>query len=62
MSIEKAKKQLGEAIYQLKLAQVGVGRGAGGREVVLAVTNAEQAEHWLIAAEQAQTKEPGAEG
>jgi hypothetical protein len=62
MSIENAKKQLSEAIYQLKLAQVGVGRGAGGREVSLAVTNAEQAEHWLLAAEQAQAKEPGAEG
>jgi hypothetical protein len=56
MSIEAAKKKLSEAIYELKLAQVGVGRGAGGREVALAVTNAEQAEHWLLAAERLHNK------
>lgn len=57
MSIENAKQKLGEAIYALKMAQVGVGRGAGGREMAQAVTNAEQAEHWLEAAERAKDAE-----
>jgi hypothetical protein len=51
VSIENAKQKVSEAIYALKLAQVGVGRGPGAREMALAVTNAEQTETWLSAAE-----------
>jgi hypothetical protein len=42
-----AKRKLSEAIEELRHVQKVWGRGAGGREVSLAVTNAEQAELWL---------------
>lgn len=57
MSIENAKKKLGEAIYALKVAQIGVGHGPGAREMALAVTNSEQTEHWLVAAERARDEQ-----
>lgn len=38
---------LREAIESIKALQHDVGRGPGGREVALAVTNAEQAYLWL---------------
>jgi hypothetical protein len=57
MSIENAKQALSEAVYQLKLVQIGFGRGAGGREVALAATNAEQAELWLAAAQRSRESE-----
>lgn len=57
MSLDNAKQKASEAIYALKQAQVGLGRGAGGRELALAVTNAEQAELWLGAAERARDAE-----
>lgn len=57
MSIEKAKQTLSEAVYQLKLVQVGFGRSAGGREAAQSAANAEQAELWLAAAQRAHESE-----
>jgi hypothetical protein len=57
MTVGNAKQKLSEAIYAIRQAQVGFGRGAGGRELALAATNAEQAEHWLLAAERARDAE-----
>jgi len=57
MSIENAKKAVTEAVYQVKIAQVGFGRGAGGRELALAATKVEESEMWLQAAEKARAAE-----
>lgn len=52
MPVEKsvvsvAHDKINEAIGALKEAQKDFGRGEGGREASLAVTNAEQALMWL---------------
>lgn len=49
-SIQVAREKLNEALSALTDAQNELGRGAGGREVALAITNAEQARMWLEAA------------
>lgn len=45
--VVEAKEKLVSAIEALKDVQKAWGRGAGGRELSLAVTNAEQADLWL---------------
>ena len=60
MSLTNAEQKLSEAIYALKQAQIGLGRGPGARELALATTNAEQAELWLNAAERAKEADTGA--
>lgn len=45
--VDEAKQKLTEAIVSLREVQKAWGRNAGGREVALAVTNAEQADLWL---------------
>lgn len=46
--IEDAIRSLNQTLTLIDLAGEAVGRGAGGREVSLAKTNAQQARHWLI--------------
>lgn len=47
---ERAFRTLIDAIEELGVAKDALGRGVGGREIALAVTNFEQGEMWLARA------------
>lgn len=57
--IDKCLTELEIALKDLKSAADTVGRGPGGREVSLAITNLQQAEHWLKDAKDILEQEQG---
>ena len=45
-----AEQTLAAALDELRRAADAIARGPGGREVALAITKAQEAQHWLRAA------------